>query len=476
MAAEYSQGMHQQPDLRQEQTISTAQIQSLNILLTPAVELRSIIEQALVENPVLEVEEPDYEPLPETGASGKEEAEDTDDALRAVLEYTAAGGEPQDLGFPPDQAQSIQEWRDQLFESLTDHESMQTHLMNQLQLMELDEKTFRIGEAIIGSIEDTGYLTTHLADIAMSELCSMEEAERVLKLIQSFDPPGIGARDLKECLLLQIAPENPNAEDLKLLIMNHLEEIGKGNLQTIAKAMELPEENVLMLIREIRNLNPFPGGTVAVHDSQYITPEAEIVPDGDGFKVIVPERDLPRLRLSQYYLDMLEDPETQEIAKKYLREKIRDARQLMDSLEKRKSTIGRIAEHIVTEQFDFLKEGISCLRPMTMKLIADKLGLKESTISRAVSGKYVKTPQGVFEFKYFFTSGFVAEDGSAISSRSVKEQIRDLIDGEDSAKPLSDSKLADLLVKQGIEISRRTVAKYREEMKIPASHERKAVF
>ena len=192
--------------------------------------------------------------------------------------------------------------------------------------------------------------------------------------------------------------------------------------------------------------------------------------------MIVQEREIPRLRISEYYEEMLNNPETQQEAREYLAKKIQDARELMDSLEKRKTTIGKIAELIASEQFDFLKNGVESLHPMTMKLIADKLNLSESTVSRAISNKYIRTPQGVFEFKYFFSGGFTTEDGSSISSKSVKELIRELVDGEDPRKPLSDSKLTDLLSARGIEIRRRTVAKYREELGIQASHLRKVII
>ena len=401
MAAGITQGFSQETSLKQEQTLTSQQIQSLNILFAPVMELQAIIEQAMEQNPVLEMEDPDYEPLPQPETPDRD-SDDMQESLEKLLQMTAAGAEPEDLLLPQDPSDDIEDQRTKMFESIADRESLWEHLFAQLRFAAPDEKTFRIGSAVIEGIDETGYLRTHPADIAMAENCSMEEVERVLKLVQTFDPPGIGARDLKECLILQIPPENPNAEDLVRLIANHLEQIGRGDLSGISKAMDLPEKDILTLIGEIRALQPFPGGAAAARDPQYIYPEAEIAADGDGFKVIVSERDIPHLRFSQYYLDMLENPETREEARKYIQDKIRDARQLMESLEKRKSTIRKLAEHIVTEQFDFLKNGVSELRPMTMKLIADKLELNQSTISRAVSDKYVKTPQGVFEFKYFF--------------------------------------------------------------------------
>lgn len=472
MATGFSQGISQETSLKQEQTLSPLQIQSLNILSAPVMELQTIIGQAMEQNPVLEIEDADYEPLPQPELPERDN-DDMQETLEKLLQQTAAGADPGELLLPGDPSDDIENQRSEMFESIADRESLWDHLLAQLRFAAQSGKDLQIGTAIIEGIDETGYLQTHPADIAMAETCSMEEVERVLKLIQSFDPPGIGARDLKECLSLQIDPDDPDAEDLKILIDQHLEDIAGNRLASIGKVMELPPEAIQVLIGKIKKFNPFPGGTAAGNSTHYVIPEAEIVPDGEGFRVIVSEREIPRLRISEFYLEMLQNPETRKEAVEYLKEKVRNARELMESLEKRKTTIGKIAELIASEQYEFLKNGVESLRPMTMKLIADKLALSESTISRAVSNKFVRTPQGVFEFRYFFSGGFTAGDGSAVSSRSVQELIRELVDEEEPAKPLSDSKLTDLLVKRGIDISRRTVAKYREEMGIPASHLRK---
>ena len=475
MTAAFSQGISQDNLQRQEQTLTPQQRQSLQFLAAPVMELQTIIEQAIAENPVLEIEDPDYEPLPQPENTPEQEPQDMNEALENVLQLTAAGADPDDLTLPGDPNDDVEEQRARMFESIAETESLWEHLLEQLRFAAKDEKELQIGTAVIEGIDETGYLKTHPADIAMAENCTMEEVEQALKLVQSFDPPGIGARDLKECLLLQVDPADPDEEDLKNLIRNHLEDIAANRLTNIGKSIGLPPEAVQILVGKIKKMNPFPGGTIASNTTQYVIPEAEIVPDGDGFKVIVSEREIPRLRISEFYLEMLENPETEKAARGYLKEKIQHAKELMGSLEKRKTTIGKIAELIASEQFDFLKEGVERLRPMTMKLIADKLALNESTISRAVSNKYIRTPQGVFEFKYFFSGGFTTEDGAAVSSRSVQELIRELVEDEDPKKPLSDSKLTDLLEKRGIEISRRTVAKYREELGIQASHLRKVL-
>lgn len=475
----FSQNLNQKTDLKQEQTLSARQIQSLRILTAPSAELQSVIEQELEQNPVLEIEKPEYEqalPSEETAPEAEREPEDTEEALRDLLEYTAAGASPAELAMPFDPSDDAEDRRSLIFESMENRESLQEHLIAQLRIAAADEKTFRIGEALIGSIDESGYLRTHPADIAMAENCSMDDVENVLKLVHTFDPPGIGARDLKECLILQIPPDDPDKAYLRKLIEKHLDDIARQRFSAICSDTGLPLETVRKLILKIRKLNPFPGGAVGESVTQYITPEAEIVPDGDGFRAVVSERNIPRLKLSEYYLQMLDDPETQKDAKEYLKEKIRNARMLMESLDKRKTTIGKVTELIVSEQFEFLKNGVEFLRPMTMKLIADKLGLNESTVSRAVSGKYVRTPQGTFEFKYFFSGGFQSDDGSSVSSRSIRELIRELVDDEDPRSPLSDSKLTELLTGKGIDIRRRTVAKYREELGIPPSHLRKAVF
>ena len=469
------QGLKQGIGQRQEQSISSQQIRSLDILAAPVMELQSIISRNIEQNPVIELENPDYEFLPPENGS-EQEPDDTAEALENLLQMTAAGATPDELILPKDPSDDTEERRAQMLESVEDHESLWEHLSAQLRFAARNETELRIGGAVIEGIDETGYLQTHPADIAMAESCSMEEVEQILKLVQTFDPPGVGARDLKECLLLQIDPADPDAEDLKTLIGNHLEDIAKNKISLICEQMDLDPESVEKLVSKIRKLNPFPGGIISQENPHYIVPEAEIVQNGDGFRVIAPEREIPRLRISEYYLEMLENPETQKEAREYLKEKIRNAQELMESLEKRKTTIGKIAELIASEQFDFLKEGVEYLRPMTLKTIADKLALSESTISRAISGKYIKTPQGIFEFKYFFSSGYLTDNGEAISSRSVKELIREMVDEEDPGKPLSDSKLTDLLIEKGIDIRRRTVAKYREELGIKASHLRKAVF
>ena len=475
MTAAFSQGLAQENLQRQDQLLTPLQRQSLQILATPVMELQTIIEQAIAENPVLEIEDPDYELLPQPENTQEQEPQDMNEALENMLQLAAAGADPDDLTLPRDANDDVEELRAKMFESIVKAESLWEHLMEQLRFAARNEQELRIGTAVVEGIDETGYLKTHPADIAMAENCSMEEVEQTLKLVQSFDPPGIGARDLKECLLLQVDPADPDEEDLKNLIRNHLEDIAANRLVNISKAIGLPPEAVQTQIGKIKKMNPFPGGTIASNTTQYVIPEAEIVPDGDGFKVIVSEREIPRLRLSEFYLEMLENPDTKKEAQDYLKEKIRNARELMGSLEKRKTTIGKIAELIASEQYDFLREGVEKLRPMTMKLIADKLALNESTISRAVSNKYVKTPQGIFEFKYFFSGGFTTDEGVAVSSRSVQELIRELVEDENPQKPLSDSKLTDILVKRGIDISRRTVAKYREELGIQASHLRKVL-
>ena len=474
MTAALSNGLTQRTDLKQEQTLHAQQIQSLNILFAPVMELQAIIGQAMEQNPVIEVEESEYEPVLQSPSSERD-SEDLEESMGNLLQLAAAGATPEELILPRDPSDNAEEQREKMFESIVSEESLWDHLFAQLRVSARDDKEFRIGTAVIEGIDETGYLRTHPADIAMAENCSMDDVEQALKLVQSFDPPGVGARDLQECLCLQIDPEDPDAEDLKTLVNSFLEDIAGNRLAAIGKAMDLSAENIQTLIRKIRKLNPSPGGVVTENKSHYISPEAEIAPDGDGFKAIVSEREIPRLRISEFYLEMLENPETQKEAQEYLKEKIRNARELMESLEKRKTTIGRIAELIASEQHDFLKNGVEALRPMRMKLIADKLALSESTVSRAISNKYVKTPQGVFEFKYFFSGGFTTEDGTAVSSRSVQEMIRELVDDEDPKKPLSDSKLTELLTARGIDISRRTVAKYREELGIQASHLRKVI-
>jgi RNA polymerase sigma-54 factor len=298
---------------------------------------------------------------------------------------------------------------------------------------------------------------------------------KTLAVIQDFDPPGVGARSLKECLLIQLRRMGQGGDSpAARLVENHLEALGLHAPNVLAKASGLSEQEVSGAMALISRLDPKPGARFEASPSMFVTAEAEIRKTAEGDYVVEMLRDgLPRLRISAEYASMLEDPETAVEARKYLAEKIRSGKFIMDSLHQRRETIRKIAEEIAAAQGPFFESGISRLKPMTMGSLAGKLGVHETTVGRAVSGKYVRTPQGVFELKFFFTGGLRTADGGSISTEAVKEAVAKVVSHEDVRHPLSDQAIMEQLQAQGYQVARRTVAKYREQLGFPPAHKRK---
>ena len=470
----------QKIDVTQEHTIAPHQLQSLDILAANRMELEAKITAELEENPVLEMAE-----------SADAEQDETEDDL-----LLPPPGSPENT---PYETENLDENRDDfsetldrylengtdffsgeeqtgsIFDTLSTEESLQEQLLEQLNLSDAPARLRPVAEEIIGNIGDNGYFESAAAEIAQTMQCSIETAEEALALVQTFDPPGIGARDLKECLLLQIA-RDPGKHDPRLaeLIEKHLDDLAKNRLPQIAKAMDLPMDRLQELVTELKKLAPHPASGITPGGVVYVKPEILVEQNEDGEFEAVPVRDsTPRLRLVSRYLKMLDDPFTPEDAKSYIREKIASAQQLMYNLEQRTSTIQRVAELIVANQHDFFAVGPEALRPMTMREIAEKIGRDESTVSRAVAGKYMQTARGPVAMRDFFSGGFRQEDGSEISSRGIKEIIREAVAEEDPTAPLSDSKIEAILKEQGFTVARRTIAKYREELGIASSQLRK---
>ena len=483
--AEYN--LSQSQELKQEQILAPQQIQSLEILVTPLLQLQEKITQELADNPVLEQEKAAAEELAgdlisdisATGALREENKAETsggsEEELTELMQYADAW---QDYLPPTHSRRSYseedEEKRQYLFDSLTEESSLQEQMLEQLRFSELDPRMARIAEEIIGSIDDNGYLRTHIADIATTTGVELGEVEKALTFVQAFDPPGIGARDLKECLSLQLKRRGRDNPCMMKLVREHLDDIARNHLPQVAKRLKISLEELHAMLEELRLLNPYPGSAVSPENPVFVIPEMTVEKDESGnFNILSNDDQFPRLRISQLYLKLLEDPKTPEETRSYIKEKLLNGKMLIKSLEHRQSTIRRIAEIIVAQQHEFLEKGIEYLKPMTMQQVADKLDLHETTISRAIANKYITTPMGLFEFKFFFSGGYQAANGEELSSKSVKEKIRDMIIKEDSSKPLSDEKISHLLKEQGFSVARRTVAKYREEMNIQPSHLRK---
>jgi RNA polymerase sigma-54 factor len=480
------QGLFQNQSMRQEMKLSPRMMQALRYLQVPVPELRDLVRAELEQNPVLEekIGEPDDLPAaPEAPATAKFDEVDQEndfepddfgreiDALEKMLEPRPMEESP---GTPAPSPEA-EEKRQFFLDSLTAPPSLHAHLEEQLNESGLDAARKTAGEYIIGNVDENGWLAADVAEVARETGVPEPVVEEALAVIQEFDPPGVAARDLKECLSIQLrrlghGPDSAAAR----LVAGHLEGLGEESAAALAKAAGTTPDEVEAARKLIASLDPKPGSRYSAAPAIYVTTEAEIRRTAEGEYEVEMLRDgLPRLRISAEYESMLEDPETAAEARKYLAEKIRSGKFVMDSLHQRRETIRKIAEEIAAAQGEFFEHGISRLKPMTMGEVAAKLGVHETTVGRAVSGKYARTPQGVFELKFFFTGGLKTADGGSISTEAVKEAVAKAIAHEDVRKPLSDQAIAEKLKEQGLQVARRTVAKYREQLGQPPAHKRK---
>ena len=503
--------LNQQQQLKQQFALSQRQHNSLELLYRPVMELQTKIHEELSLNPVLELEEPSpvkEEELPEeyedfsagdAEFSGVElprrqetisspegnppPAENTFDANREDFEehLDRVLDTPEEAYIPEDLSS-----RDKnsafLFDSLVQGSSPEQRLLEQLSFSGASEKVKCCAEYIIGSLYPNGFFMAPspeesngpggtLPDAAQCAGATLEEAQEALTLVQSFDPPGIAARDLKECLLLQVRRQAPPDPRLEELICNHLEDLYKNRLPRIAEQMALSMEELHLLMGKLGKLSLHP-----LQDESsvpYVVPEITIVREGDSFKILENDPPYGRVTLSKTYLAMLEDPSLDTEARNWIRQKVDSGKDLIRQLADRKRTIYRLAELILENQYEFMCRGPKALKPMTMIQAGDKLGLDNSTISKTAAGKYMMTPVGLYEFRYFFSGGYQSADGELCSEKAIKSMIGDLIRKEDKRKPLSDSKLSALLHEKGFDVARRTVAKYREELRIGSSTMRK---
>ncbi|HEX3015441.1 MAG TPA: RNA polymerase factor sigma-54 [Desulfobacteria bacterium] len=431
--------------------------QAINILQMPALELSQFVNEQLLENPLLEAkEERDDEPA-ETG-----QEEQAVDWQEYFLDRS-------DLGLTRERRQD--EFSSENF--LTSLPTLQDHLMEQLDITVTSKRELLIGKYLIGNIDDNGYLAISVAETAQATGVSPAEAEQVLSLIQTFDPPGVGARDLKECLLLQLAqhPDAPKAAEI--LVKEHLAELGAGKISKIAAALRLSTKDVQETADFIRTLDPKPGRRFASgQDVRFIVPDVVVEKVNGDYVVLVNDNSYPRLGINRGYREALSG-KVDDAAKQFVETKLQAAASLIRSIEQRRLTIYRVVSCIVDLQREFFDKGPRYLKTMTLRQVAEVVNLHESTVSRATANKYMQNPHGVFPLRYFFASGVENETGETTSAESVKRMLKDLISAEDQRKPLSDQKITDLLIDRGINISRRTVAKYRDELGIPSTTLRK---
>jgi RNA polymerase sigma-54 factor len=449
--------------------------QSLQFLQAPAMELQSLVQQEIEINPVLE-ETPDQE-KPES-ASEVSDNEDWDKQLEQLRqkdeewrEYFSQSN-TNGSSYNPEAA----ERRQFLFDSQVEAPHLADHLQQQLSLATSNPEMLRVGEEIIGNIDDAGFLKVQLVEVAQSARVEYPVAQATLDLIQSFDPVGVAARDLRECLLIQIKRLGKGNDIEAQVVGNYLNELGRKKYQDIARGLKVPLERVQAAAQFVATLQPRPGSSFSTDDKQNIVQaELSVQKSGDDWVVVMNDDPVPRLRISDTYKDLLVNNGHDAGLREYLKEKIRAGKFLIKCLHQRQTTIFNIATEIVKRQKGFFDEGVAHLKPLTMNQVAEVVGVHETTVSRAIANKYVQTPYGLFDLKYFFTPGYQTATGEVMSNTSVKDAIQDLIARESSSKPLSDQEIVKILSERGIPLARRTVAKYRSELGLLPSNLRRSV-
>jgi RNA polymerase sigma-54 factor len=457
--------------------------QAIQLLQLSTIELQEVVQKELLENPLLEEVAPETQDAPADGPPTPE-APPAPTAEQVAPEPPAPTERQTDeLPFdltavmfdePEERSLVAQEEREDLpFENmLRSVASLADHLEEQLRFATEDPAVRRIGAEVIGNLDEDGYLRAELEEIA--ERCSTDaaEVERVLtEVIQKFDPPGIAARTIQECLVLQLRSDPPVDPVSVEIVEQYFDDLSRRRYPDIARALKLPLDRIMESVEEIMGLEPKPGRRFGGNDSRYIVPDVSVFKVGGDYTVVLNEDGIPRLRVNALYRSLLRSAGDE--ARQYVEQKIRSAVWLIKSVDQRQRTLRKVTQSIVKFQREFLDKGLPYLRPLSLRDVGEDVSMHESTISRVTTNKYVETPQGLFELKFFFHSGIASGDGEMVSSVSVKKMIQDLLAGEDAAKPLSDQEVAATLKGRGLTIARRTVAKYREELGLLPSHQRR---
>ena len=470
-----------QTRLSQRLILTPSLQQAIKLLPMTTIELTDVLNQEVVENPLLEevsveemqqadaqaqVDKADPDPEPAT------EKQDTwDDA-----DYEYFFGDYLDDGRS---ARALREVRElpPIENTLSTSSSLADHLTWQLSVRTDDELLREIGVAIIGNLDEDGYLVASIEEIAAMGSWPAAEVERVLSLIQEFDPIGVAARDLRECLLLQLRHYGLDAAPSGVIVREHLRLLQNHQIPELARRLGMTIDALKHHVEIILRLDPKPGTRHNPSQSQYVTPDVYVVKVDDQYVATLNEEGLPQLRISSVYRRLL-DKNSQNSAetRSYVKEKFRSALWLIKSVDQRQKTIHKVATSIVNFQREFLDHGVERLRPLVLRDVADDIGMHESTVSRVVNNKYMHTPQGVLEMRYFFHSGIHSSYGESVSSVTIKERIRKIVDAEDGRKPLSDSRIMSMLQEEGLILARRTIAKYRDDLKIPTSSKRKVLY
>lgn len=488
-----SQGMHLSQKLALQQVLAPQLQQSLALLQAPVLELRALVEQELQQNPVLEetqtleteTRDPDSSDGLGEGETGSgtedphsgESAEPVDDFQAEFDRLVQLDDEWREHfsqnSLPTRNAPDEEEKHQYMLDSLVAHTSLQEHLMEQVRTSDLTDEDQRIAELIVGNTDDQGYLQASVDELVLSTGFAPEQITAVLEVVQTFHPPGVCARDIRECLMLQLERAGRTETLEYRIVRDHMDALVRRRLPDLARALSRPVADIQDAVERIGHLEPRPGRDFESDARTYVVPELAIEQTEEGYAVRMNNDSVPHLRISNTYKDLMAQADAGQEVRDYIRDKIRAGKFLIKSIQQRQNTICGIAEEIIRRQKDFLAHGVGQLRPMTMAQVAEAVGVHETTVSRAVAGKYIQTPQGVFEMKSFFTSGVPTAEGTDLSSKSVKDMLSHLVAEEDPKHPLSDDALVRALRAKGVMIARRTVAKYRMELNILPSHLRR---
>jgi RNA polymerase sigma-54 factor len=476
--------------LGQSLTMTPQLQQAIKLLQLGRLEYKEAIEKELLENPILEESPEDYgDNAPSQGETLILETGDNNNSNDSndSGENNSAASDTPDWDDYADRFSDYQgasspkglidhENRPALENTITRTQTLQEYLNEQFRFMDFTEEEKHVGNYIAGNLDKDGFLCVSDEEIQQECNCDISIINRVLFELRMIDPIGLTARDLKECLLIQLEYQGLEDSLAATIVRDHLDKLEKRKYEALAKELKIPLKEVLTQIQVVQGLNPYPGRVFAEDDTRYVTPDVYIQKMNGEWVITLNDEGLPRLRVSPYYLEVLQQQGKESAqAKSYLNERLKAASWLIKSIHQRQQTIFKVTESIFKFQKEFLETGIEKMKPLVLREVADDIGMHESTVSRVTTNKYVHTPQGVFELKYFFTTGIKSASGD-MSSSSIKDKIKTLIAGEDNKRPLSDQDIVEILTKENIDIARRTVAKYRESMNIPASSQRKSLF
>ncbi len=461
--------LSQRPEVRQRVTLSPQVYQGLSILAMPIADLQQLVEAEMLENPVLELDETDTEPE-ERDEEPKESSEEEERSWEEWLDLydDLDSMEPVAPRDPNVEAANTEEFVGGL-------QSFDDYLLDQIAMLDVGDDVRRAARAVVGSLDGDGFFFGSLREVGLLADVDEEVAREGLRVVQQLDPPGVGARNLAEALTLQMEYLSIEEPVLQRIVRDHLDDIAANHYRKVARALKVDEAEVRRVVEILRSLNPRPAGAFSPGPSPgYIVPDVTLRRFGEDWLIIPNNEAIPTLKVSPRYRAMLRTgSEADDETRRYLKDKIRSAESFIRNVDRRKDTVTRITQIILEVQRDFFEDGKGLLRPLRLEDVAVEIGVHLSTISRGVTGKYMATPYGLFELKHFFSGGYRTTTGMDVAATSIKQRLREFVRDEDPAKPLSDQRLAELLSEEGVTVARRTVAKYREELRIEPSWARR---